>query len=197
MKYGFKTFSYNNCNLFVHRAVKEISTALATISPYTQVAENVHKNGIKTTADMLFIIRVKGLTWSVIPLPPNQIRQANWLAKKLSKKIDSKIISYQVTYPDKSIQYSLYKEGEDIHSFHYERYFQASWGFQKESDRKDSERKPWRWVRTFFERQKIADLQIEREMIVRNLSKTGFGGEEVDKLKYEITRIDAVYWDTP
>ncbi|MEQ9070183.1 MAG: hypothetical protein RLO18_25840 [Gimesia chilikensis] len=195
MKYGIKTFSYNNCNLFIKCAVDQLSKALATIPPYTQISENVLQTGIKTTDDMLFAVEAKGLAWSVIPLPPDQIRQAHWLARRLTKILDSKIVAYQVTYPDKSVEYALYQHGEETHSFQYSRLFRSYFGFQKKSDQKDSERKPWGWVRTFFERQKIADLQIERNQIVRSLDQTDSLAEEPVKLNKQVTRIDAVYWE--
>lgn len=178
----------------MNSAIKNITPVIAAMSPYEHYKENIHKTGIEITSDMVFVLRIKELDWVVIPLKSGQWIESLMIGKELSKKLNSKSVAYQVTYPKRSVRYQQFESGSDGQFYeHCEGGHHALHRFTKDVEYEESLKKPWEWVNKYFVKNKITDLQIERELIVRNLSETGFGGKEIDKLNYEITRIDAVY----
>jgi len=199
LEYGAKAFNDNHCLLYVKSTIKRVSSALATIAPYSHLTENIQKKGISPTSNMLFVLRIRTLPWVVIPMPPNKKwPKEQWidaldLGEELSEKLTTQAMIYQNTYPEVCIQYQLFEDGKDEEYFSHTTTAQALCGCVGDTGFEESTRDPQGWVNKAFIMYKIADLQIDYEMIARNLSKTGFGGEEVDKLDYEITRIDAVY----
>ena len=199
LEYGAKAFNDIHCLLYVKCAIKNVSSALATITPYSHLTENIQKKGISLTSNMLFVLRIRALPWAVIPMPPNKKwPEEQWidaldLGEELSEKLTTQVMIYQNTYPEVCIQYQLFEAGEDEEYFSHTTTAQALCGCVGDTDYEDSIRDPQGWVNKAFIMYEIADLQIDYEMIIRNLSETGFGGKEIDKLKCEITRIDAVY----
>lgn len=190
---GIKTFNYNNCIIFVKKAIKKTSSMLSTIPPCEHLVENVHKQGVKTSDEMLFVLRIKSLSWSVILLPPQHWIEALDLGEALSLKLNTKAIAYQVTYPKKLVQYELFKAGRSIESFKHSTSSDSFSGYRSDAEVERTESHPYEWVNDFFVEQKISDLKMDRKLIVRNLNAAGLAGKEIDKLDYEITRIDAVY----
>jgi len=197
-KYGVTCFENNSCFLFVKDKQKNVTSTLATISPYKHVTEKVQKAGFLPIANTLFVVSVKDLRWVVIPMPPNiEWPEEQWidaldLGQELSEKLNVKTMVYQSTHPEECICYQLFESGRESDYFKHAAAVHALCGAYKSGSFDESNEDPQGWVNRVFTKFRIAVFPIDYELIIRNLSETGFGGKEVDRLNCEITRIDAV-----
>ena len=111
---GIETTDYNNSLVLLRASVEDVAQALA---PHSTIWErDVLEREIVLSKTALFVFRLQGHTWTEIVYRgyTNPIQQAlgqDW-ERSLSQRLDTQLISYNVSDTTNSIGYSFWQDGE-------------------------------------------------------------------------------------